>query len=147
MISRFESEGMSQMVGRDIYYHMSKRILTPFRKKYLNFRKSEDRRKVKLQAIEYKGGKCVRCGYDKCPGALSFHHTEPGGKDFGISNDGIYRSFEKTKPELDKCELVCSNCHAEIHSEEYEKARELKRQEIEIEKRKGNYKIKYSKIT
>lgn len=125
---------------------MSERILTPFRKKYLNFRVSEQRRKVKLQCIEYKGGKCERCGYNKCPAALEFHHLDPSEKDFGISSNGISRSFEKCKVEVDKCILVCSNCHAEIHHEESEKVRELKRKEIEEEKRKGNYKRKHSDL-
>lgn len=115
---------------------MGKRILTPFRKKYLNFQVSEQRRRVKLQCIEYKGGKCQRCGYDKCPGALTFHHLDPSQKDFGISSNGVSRSFAKAKPELDKCILVCQNCHSEIHHEENEIQREIKRNEIELEKRK-----------
>lgn len=130
------------MVGHDIYYRMSKRILTPFRKKYLNFRIAERRRELKLEAIQYKGGVCARCGYDKCPAAMIFHHLVPGEKDFGISGGGNIRSFENIKPELDKCELLCGNCHAEIHYEEDKIEREKKRQEIESEKRKGNYKTK-----
>ena len=123
------------MVVFDIYYHMSKRILTTFRKKYLNFRVKEQRRKLKRQAIEYKGGKCVRCGYDKCPGAMVFHHPNPSEKDFGIGASGAIRSFEKMKIELDKCVLLCSNCHSEVHYEEAEKERERQRQEVESEKR------------
>ena len=69
--------------------------------------------KTKLKAIEYKGGKCVICGYNKSVRALQFHHVDPSQKDFGIS--GSTKSFEKLKPELDKCVLVCANCHAEIH--------------------------------
>ncbi len=120
----------------DIVYHMGKRILTAFRKKYLNFRISELRREVKLQCIEYKGGKCSRCDYDKCPGALTFHHLDPTKKEFGISSNGISRSFKKCKPELDKCILLCVRCHAEIHYEEDQIQREIKRKEIELEKRK-----------
>jgi DNA replicative helicase MCM subunit Mcm2 (Cdc46/Mcm family) len=120
---------------------MSKRKLTPFRRKYLNFRIAEQRRKLKRRAIEYKGGKCVRCGYDKCPGALTFHHLDPNQKDFGISSQGITRSFEKIKTELDKCILLCHNCHAELHHEEDEKERERKLQEIELEKRSYNNKV------
>lgn len=123
------------MVGHDIYYHMSKRILTPFRKKYLNFRIAEQRRKLKLKAIEYKGGKCERCGYNKCPAAMVFHHPDPNEKDFGIAASGNTRSFEKIKTEIEKCVLLCAVCHAEIHYEEDEKQREIKRQEIEAEKR------------
>jgi len=118
-----------------MYNHMSKRILTPFRKKYLNFRISEYRRKVKKQAVEYKGGACQKCGYDQCVGALTFHHLDPNEKEFGISAGGLTRSLEKLKTELDKCILLCHNCHAEIHFEEDEKSAEVKRQEIEEEKR------------
>ena len=92
---------------------MGKRILTEYRKKYLNFRISELRREVKLKCIEYKGGACEKCGYNKCPGALQFHHLDANEKDFGISGGGHSRSFEKCKPELDKCIMVCANCHAE----------------------------------
>lgn len=73
------------------------------------------REKVKLMAIAYKGGKCQCCGYNKSVSALEFHHVDPEGKDFGISAKGYTRSWEKVKEELDKCVLVCSNCHREIH--------------------------------
>ena len=66
--------------------------------------------------IAYKGGKCERCGYNKCNRALEFHHIDPGVKDFGIS-DQINRNIDDLKAEADKCILVCSNCHAEIHEE------------------------------
>ena len=66
-------------------------------------------------AIEYKGGECVICGYNKCSRALCFHHVNPEDKSFGISANGFTRSWEKTKNELDKCVLLCSNCHMEFH--------------------------------
>jgi len=71
------------------------------------------RKKAKLLLIEYKGGKCVGCGYDKCVRALQFHHLNPNEKEFGIGSKSV--SLEKLKKEVDKCILVCSNCHAEIH--------------------------------
>ncbi len=74
----------------------------------------EWQRERKLEAIKYKGNKCVKCGYDKCPGALDFHHLDPSKKDFSISRKKNC-SFETIKPELDKCILVCRNCHAELH--------------------------------
>ena len=80
-----------------------------------NYRVVESRRKKKLKAIEYKGGKCVQCGYSKSAAALQFHHRDPSQKDFGIGGRGENRSWEKTKLELDKCDLLCSNCHAEEH--------------------------------
>jgi endogenous inhibitor of DNA gyrase (YacG/DUF329 family) len=115
---------------------MSKRKLTPFRKKYLKLRISDFRRETKLKCIEYKGGKCEICGYDKCPASLAFHHLDPSQKDFGISSSGFSRSFEKCKPELDKCILVCMNCHGEIHYKEYQDSRLQRIEEINSEKRK-----------
>jgi hypothetical protein len=78
------------------------------------------RRRLKLKqlALEYKGGKCQKCGYDKCSAALDFHHRESSDKEFGLSKKGLTRSWEKTKIELDKCDLLCSNCHRELHFEE-----------------------------
>lgn len=74
------------------------------------------RQKIKEQAVKYLGGGCQRCGYNKCIRALEFHHTDPTQKDYGISNYGVL-SWEKVKIELDKCILVCANCHREIHEE------------------------------
>lgn len=71
----------------------------------------------KIQAINYKGGKCVKCGYNKYAGALDFHHLDPSKKDFTIAKRKNC-SLETIKPELDKCILLCRNCHAELHFEE-----------------------------
>lgn len=65
--------------------------------------------------IEHKGGKCLLCGYKKYPGAFDLHHTGDSKKEFGLSMQGLTRSWEKTKKEADKCVLVCANCHREIH--------------------------------
>lgn len=67
-------------------------------------------------AVEYKGGACEICGYNKCEIALVFHHLNPTQKDFALSMGGYTRSWEKVKKELDKCTLLCSNCHAETHA-------------------------------
>jgi predicted HNH restriction endonuclease len=71
-------------------------------------------RTVKQKAVNYLGGKCSICNYDKYTGALEFHHINPAEKDFNIAELKL-SSFERIKPELDKCLLVCSNCHREIH--------------------------------
>jgi len=70
------------------------------------------RRKIKTLSIEYKGGRCQVCGYSKYQGALDLHHL--GNKEFGIADKGYTRSWDKVKSELDKCVLVCANCHREI---------------------------------
>ena len=73
------------------------------------------RHRLKEMAIEYKGGKCEKCGYDKCKNALDFHHTDPTKKEFTVSSAN--KSWESIKKELDKCIMVCANCHREIHFE------------------------------
>lgn len=74
----------------------------------------EMQRTRKKEAVEYKGGKCVVCGYSRYVGSLDFHHVNPETKDFAISKLKSY-SLESIKSELDKCILVCKNCHSEIH--------------------------------
>jgi len=71
-------------------------------------------RKVKKAAIEYKGGKCSVCGYSKCIDAMVFHHRNPEEKDFNIGGN-YNRSWKTFSAELDKCDLMCGNCHAEKH--------------------------------
>lgn len=105
------------------------------------------REKLKLLAIEYKGGKCEICGYDSCPDALEFHHVNPSEKEFGISKNGNTRSFESIKKELDKCILVCSNCHREIHYNLRTKETNKIIEEIAKEKElKDSKKIKITKV-
>lgn len=77
----------------------------------------ERTRNLKSQMVEYKGGCCVRCGYEKYQGALEFHHIDPNEKDFNPSRLKNYSFNERLRNELDKCILVCSNCHREIHDE------------------------------
>ena len=74
------------------------------------------RRKVREMAIQYKGGQCSRCGYNACVEALEFHHLDSARKDFGISEQGYTRSWEKVRAELEKCILVCANCHRALHA-------------------------------
>ncbi|MDH5667421.1 MAG: HNH endonuclease [Nitrospira sp.] len=75
------------------------------------------RKAVRQKALAYKGGRCQKCGYDRCMEALEFHHLTSSRKDFGISSKGYTRSWEKIREELDKCLLLCANCHREVHSE------------------------------
>lgn len=70
---------------------------------------------IKKRAVSYKGGKCVRCGYSKCIAALNFHHLDAKTKDFSIGSNHS-RSWESIRKELDKCILLCANCHAEEHA-------------------------------
>ncbi len=69
----------------------------------------------KNRAVAYKGGCCSMCGYKKCVNALEFHHTDPSTKE--VENDFMGWSWKRIQEEIDKCILVCSNCHREIHAE------------------------------
>lgn len=98
------------------------------RRKYGIWAVSETRRKLKLRAIEYKGGGCEVCGYNKCPAALQFHHRDPAEKDFRVG--GQVRAWSKIQAELDKTTMLCSNCHSEIHYEEDQKHRAAQEAEV-----------------
>ncbi|MBM3205113.1 HNH endonuclease [Candidatus Uhrbacteria bacterium] len=83
---------------------------------YLKRAVAKRRKKIREMAVEYKGGSCQVCGYHRCLGALEFHHPDPSKKDFSISMDGLTRSWKRVKSEIEKCVLVCANCHREIHA-------------------------------
>lgn len=76
----------------------------------VNFR----RFRLKQKCVDYKGGKCEHCGYNKSNRALTFHHIDPLKKDFGIGGSHC-RKWNEIRKELDKCKLLCANCHAEEH--------------------------------
>ena len=73
----------------------------------------------KCEAVRYVGGKSIICGYNH-PIALSFHHNDSSNKTNTISNmirgNGKDNSQKAIKEEIEKCTLMCVNCHSEIHS-------------------------------
>jgi len=73
-------------------------------------------RKYKQQALDYKGSKCQICGYNTYQGALEFHHIDPNQKDFEMSKFSRNSLTNEAKIELDKCVLLCANCHREVHA-------------------------------
>ena len=85
------------------------------RAEYMKAAVAKRRRKLCDMALEYGGGKCYLCGYKRSKRALVFHHLNPAKKDFGLSMRGLTRSWEKMRAELDKCVLLCANCHSEVH--------------------------------
>ena len=72
------------------------------------------RKRTKELLVEYKGGCCEVCGYNKCLEALEFHHIDETTKEFAVS--GSTKSLEKQKREADKCYMLCANCHRELHA-------------------------------
>lgn len=73
-------------------------------------------RLMKQRAVDYKGGCCELCGYNKCIASLEFHHVDPSEKDSDARNFRYWK-WERVVTEIDKCILVCANCHREIHDE------------------------------
>lgn len=76
----------------------------------------ERKRLFKQKCINYLGGKCNICGYNKCISALDFHHIDRNDKEFQIGQVKTTTLSQTVKNELDKCMLLCSNCHRELHS-------------------------------
>ncbi len=69
---------------------------------------------MKVKAVNHKGGKCIKCGYNNCVAAMIFHHRDPKTKDFDWSHLRK-QSWKRIIEELDKCDLLCCRCHSEIH--------------------------------
>lgn len=75
---------------------------------------SRSRHRLKQKMVDYLGGSCKKCGFNKCISALHFHHVDPTTKSFTISGSHT-RKWSILQEELDKCILICANCHAEEH--------------------------------
>ena len=86
----------------------------PFKNHQDQIRYIKDRRtRRRAEAIELKGGKCENCGYAGL--ALVFHHRNPSEKSMSLDVRAFTRSMEVLLPELEKCDLLCANCHIEHH--------------------------------
>ena len=96
------------------YFRNTENRFQPYCKTCLYERQKKRWRQRKRDAVEYKGGCCIECGYNKYFGALEFHHRDPSIK---IANWNKIRlwSWSRITEELDKCDLLCSNCHKEEH--------------------------------
>lgn len=77
------------------------------------------RYRIKLVCVALLGGRCMKCGYSKCTRSLHFHHAQ-GDKEFNITSSHN-KSWKKILLELEKCKLLCSNCHFEDHHIEEER--------------------------
>lgn len=75
-----------------------------------------ERRKF-TQGIKLKRG-CAICGYNENAVALTFHHTDPTTKKFNVSRASESGSMEKVLAEIEKCVVLCANCHLVLHHKE-----------------------------
>lgn len=86
-------------------------------KEYMRTKQREDKRLRKIRAVEYLGGRCNKCGKDWHPAIFEFHHVDPTTKERDPSKM-LQLSWERLTAELDKCVLLCANCHRLTHHEE-----------------------------
>lgn len=79
---------------------------------------------IKVKMLDHlKSHSCEKCGYSKCLSALEFHHLDNSTKLFNLSDatislKGMVVGGEITdtvKAELDKCVVLCAQCHSEEH--------------------------------
>lgn len=96
-------------------------------KKYARqyYKKNKEKHKKAVQkGVDYKRAKigrykmehgCCRCGYNEHPSALCFHHLDPEEKEFTIGSN-IHLPWEILLVEIEKCEVLCMNCHSIEHS-------------------------------
>jgi len=77
------------------------------------------KRKAELRAWldEYRSSlSCEKCG-ENHPACLDFHHKDASKKDFSIANiKGMGWGKERVLLEIQKCVIVCANCHRKIHA-------------------------------
>ena len=85
------------------------------RGRYIKSRKLVKDKKYSLVILA--GGACVNCGYNKNLSALHFHHKDPSTKNLHLNGAALstYADY-RLLMELDKCELLCANCHGEHHN-------------------------------
>lgn len=89
---------------------------------------------IKQECVTYKGGKCSKCGYNKSLAALDFHHLDPTKKDFTIAHKRGTAVNDTIRAELDKCILLCANCHRELHElEQIQKRDSIIKSTFEVE--------------
>jgi len=77
-------------------------------------------RGIKKRMVELKGGACSICGYNdlSCLPVFEFHHIDASTKGTNLNSSMInlrIGDWDKVKDELNKCILVCANCHRKIH--------------------------------
>jgi hypothetical protein len=119
------SKGKEKWRTDDSFREHSKKYLQEYRvenKERINELNRKNSKKCKKRNYEFiseiKKGGCSECGYDKHPSALQFHHVDPSTKSDTV---GFLThkpaSLDRLKEEIDKCILLCANCHAEHHND------------------------------
>lgn len=107
------------------YYEKNKTVLSEKGKIYrklhkekIKIRNSKRHNKNKIWFDNLKINGCTICGYNKCNSALHFHHVIPEDKKFAVSASNM--GYVDFTDELNKCILLCANCHREMHCKDDE---------------------------
>ncbi len=105
------------LAGKQVKWCSKKCGVSNANAKHQNYEAQQQRgRDRKLELIKIKGGSCEICGYKKSIAALSFHHLDPSMKNFELDLRSLSnRKWENSLEEAAKCQLVCLNCHMELH--------------------------------
>jgi len=81
---------------------------------YLNQQSRGLQRKLRL--LSESGSCCLHCGYRRNLAALTWHHLDPSTKSFSLDMRSMSnRSEREVRGEVEKCIVLCTNCHAELH--------------------------------
>ena len=102
----------------EFYHRLNRNTPNSYCKKCHNTYHTKRLANVKLKMIEYKGNECVDCGLhiDKTHySVFDFHHINPNEKDLNFKRIK-FKSWDKIVYELDKCILLCANCHRLRHN-------------------------------
>lgn len=81
-----------------------------------NFKIEEHRRRFALNITKMIFG-CASCGFNDHAHALTFHHREPQTKSFNVSHGVARYSPALVRDEIEKCDLMCANCHQALPQE------------------------------
>jgi hypothetical protein len=94
---------------RKLHYKKNKKM---YLKKSIN-----NRKKTREWFVDYMMDKeCTECG-ESHKACLDFHHVDPEEKELNVS-DALLYSVSKVEKEIEKCIILCSNCHRKLHYEE-----------------------------
>jgi hypothetical protein len=71
----------------------------------------------KARVHEYLESKGCRCCGLSDPEVLELHHDDPSVKEYTVSHIYSY-NWDNIQKEINKCSVLCSNCHRKLHSNE-----------------------------
>lgn len=134
-----EERSIKRKEYNDRYKAKNKQRVLDYNREYRKIHKERDREKKALRmvksraekkqkAVDYMGNKCLDCqqSFPNC--CYDFHHLDPTKKDLSLAHLVGSRSWERILVELEKCVMLCSNCHRVRHWKE------------NLEKRKAHWK-------